>query len=121
MRISDWSSDVCSSDLRNAVRFSSEGKGPGGSTATGSTAGVCRLGPAISALATEESAAWAASSGLAASLFRIACLRRDQRAKRLSSPVLIPIGRAPCRGRGCKDLEIAVVGESIKNQSIRYL
>src|SRR3546814_8214697 len=46
-------------------------------------------GPAISALATEESAAWAASSGLAASLFRIACLRRDQRAKRLSSPVLI--------------------------------
>src|SRR3546814_8234215 len=89
MRISDWSSDVCSSDLRNAVRFSSEGKGPGGSTATGSTAGVCRLGPAISALATEESAAWAASSGLAASPFRIACLRRDQRAKRLSSPVLI--------------------------------
>src|SRR3546814_20036442 len=73
----------------STVRFSSESKGPGGSTATASTAGICRPESAISAFATEESAAWAASSGLAASLFRIACLRRDQRAKRLSSPVLI--------------------------------
>src|SRR3546814_16610721 len=89
MRISGWSSDVCSSDLPLAV-------------ATGhhqhDTAGHGRL-QAAEEVAVEVGAAPFAAAGVHVEF--------DQ-----GVPVF-EIGRASCRERGCQDVKISVVAESL--------
>src|SRR3546814_6667741 len=99
MRISDWSSDVCSSDL--SVRFS--------------TAGADKWD-------TVDHDLWAGGLPvLRGCLASLAC-RREALYEGGDHVIIVgrveqlEIGRAPCRERVCKYVEISVVAVSIKTK-----
>src|SRR3546814_13444073 len=103
MRISDWSSDVCSSDLKTATRWSSSfGKTthPGKPVAKGPpwrSGGHERLGPG-----------------------HPLPVDRNQRRCRVGSSRqsgrIREIGRASCRERVCQYVSISVVAVSLKKK-----
>src|SRR3546814_14570984 len=118
MRISDWSSDVCSSDLRRCTRAT------GRPSPTSSTAGWPRARqPADSAFAAPDAGSgrysqpvqWGAIPvprqliGQAQLFVREAAARNRQE----------EIGRASCRERVCQYVEISVVAVSLKKKLIK--
>src|SRR3546814_16291331 len=87
MRISDWSSDVCSSDLADA-------------------------GPAMSSSARRRSRTRSCRCGC--SVRRPAAARRS--GARTRARGCAEIGRASCRERVCQYVSISVVAVSLKNK-----
>src|SRR3546814_9820409 len=93
MRISDWSSDVCSSDLRGNGQFQAS-----------AVDGVGHLRPAFAARACREHhhiAVRHQMSKFAYTEFEQIAIYRGG-AQRLEVFFLSKIGRASCRARGCQ-------------------
>src|SRR3546814_17990674 len=97
MRISDWSSDVCSSDLLN--------------TADGSSAAGVVLGPELSASGLETLPVVLRLGG--------AVVGEATPAAAMGNPftALGSIGRASCRARGCQYVVISVAAGSFKTKT----
>src|SRR3546814_15164696 len=96
MRISDWSSDVCSSDLTRRLQFDRGHRGPT-RRADKTAAFICLLGP-IDPEAVVRRADDASD------------LDRHGAATDFGARIGGKIGRASCRERGCQYVEIPVVG-----------
>src|SRR3546814_19374178 len=113
MRISDWSSDVCSSylRLRLAVRGAGDSRGgrgtPGAAGAEDIGAGVRAAGGPIR------------KPALAASKQGVHLLHEAQHGTRLRHIGLrasLQIGRASCRERVCPYVSISVVASTLKKK-----
>src|SRR3546814_20165233 len=99
MRISDWSSDVCSSDLHETSR---------GAAAKGGTVGFfadCR--------------SWERTSFQGLRDVERRCRRAFQAAGAISRSDSSQIGRASCRERDCQYVSISVVDVSLKKKAAR--
>src|SRR3546814_10700380 len=95
MRISDWSSDVCSADLRPASIVIAKGW-------TSSSDASSRTNIAGGASATPRPAA--AAEAISAELSKIGL-----RSIGAATPAAATVGRASCRERACQHGDIAVV------------
>src|SRR3546814_18032316 len=98
MRISDWSSDVCSSDLRNRslVRKSRKAKNQGRRTRRGTT-------PCLNGLKEQQGENRMKWIGVAALLLcSTGALAQEQEKKDDTLKKAGKIGRASCRDRGCQ-------------------
>src|SRR3546814_12011212 len=108
MRISDWSSDVCSSDLQDQVAAKD--------VRPGDTVIVRRAGDVIPEVVGPVLAA--RPDGLEPWPFPTPCPCPVQ------SPLVRPegaIGRASCRGRVCQSVSISVVAVSITKKTITHI
>src|SRR3546814_16061091 len=115
MRISDWSSDVCSSDLATKVNVPAPSGaaggagGPGTAGGAGGSAGVIACGAvgaaggggAFGGLGGFGGAGGAGGSGSGASFGTVTCALPALRTRR-ESTVTFDIGRASCREMGCQ-------------------
>src|SRR3546814_15206202 len=115
MRISDWSSDVCSSDLRAAVERSRNAPLDGSASPEAESVGVDRIrgkGRGGNFLAIDRSAwerLWQVETGnrlnlVTAFIVLLPGTGRDHQLPKWSAK----IGRAACRERGCQYVSIAV-------------
>src|SRR3546814_7890327 len=105
MRISDWSSDVCSSDLQRERRVAAE------------TAQIDRRAAAdIDAIRPRDIEADAGLLTPTEALRDRAYDFAERRLARIADIVLTELGRASCRGGVCPDVEISVVAEAMKEQ-----
>src|SRR3546814_14326283 len=108
MRISDWSSDVCSSDLiAKLYQFASPARYPGDSTRSGSHAVVSRASPPAVPHASNRPAG---AKPCAANRSNHAA-----RSKGVAKP--LQIGRASCRDRVCQYVYISVGAVSLKKHN----
>src|SRR3546814_11217178 len=115
MRISDWSSDVCSSDLPGLVRIGAALRVPC----------VDQLGPrSLARLGRVDHAV------LLIGMDRLARSARRQRPRCVALPVLIPpanpvapcrgaIGRTACRVRSMQYVFISLIAASVKQTKIQ--
>src|SRR3546814_12381037 len=112
MRISDWSSDVCSSDLLNEQsvrRFEQDAE-----FAMGFTFFACvALLPLLCFIVYRKmkpkmEAAIELFEGLA---------EQEERTRKVEEDVRYQIGRASCRERVCQYVQITVVAESVKKKN----
>src|SRR3546814_11516557 len=103
MRISDWSSDVCSSDLRFADRVVITRTAVvafiGGPGALAAAIGAAQL--ARAAVVPIVASIWLLAAGFSsATMFLV--LNRGIAARGIFGRVAVQIGRAACRDRGCQ-------------------
>src|SRR3546814_17377748 len=111
MRISDWSSDVCSSDLLAAEC----GWGPG---RAGNRQGERQNETTHEDPLFAQGASSADRSGIASGVREASWVVRHSRYKKgLSRGVREQIGRESCRDRGCKYVESSVVDGSLKKKN----
>src|SRR3546814_16589202 len=103
MRISDWSSDVCSSDLNSAAHI---GRGEAGACSQMACRTLWRLG---------ELCATCGAADMAALGYARAPPRGGAMAD--ARTVQAQIGRASCRERVCPYVSISVVGVSLKKKN----
>src|SRR3546814_20780686 len=108
MRISDWSSDVCSSDLHDALAVEFIGAFEFTANDTGLTPDLPRLQFSVSSQARQfgagAGAAWGAVIRLAGAEHEVAA---------------VEIGRASCRERVCQYVVISVGAGSLKKKNIK--
>src|SRR3546814_14004924 len=109
MRISDWSSDVCSSDLRS----DGEGDRPRSGWWKGPYASVSRLRRLPSPHSLREQ-----GGAFMIRAFRAELLSIGQDPRDALDAVRYEIGRAACRERGCQYVSISVVAGSLKKKKI---
>src|SRR3546814_13731115 len=109
MRISDWSSDVCSSDLKNYHRVDATHSLGLGTDDKGAVSTVIWNSPAFKA-GLDVGDAITAINGAAFSADRLNNAIRDAKTGQ-------EIGRASCRERVCQYVEISVVDGSLKKKN----
>src|SRR3546814_12015411 len=107
MRISDWSSDVCSSDLSSAAT-----QKPASMVFDNRKVLAWRLTNTIDA-----GFCVAALEEALASFGKPEIFNTDQARQFTSLAFPTEIGRAWCRERGCKSVEMSVVAVTLKKQS----
>src|SRR3546814_16399718 len=112
MRISDWSSDVCSSDLWPWLQVQLYHARPGHSISGGGRIGLQRLPPVVGKGAHLKTA-------LALSHRKVERFARDCRADRAAGAA--QIGRESCRERWCQYVSILVGAVSSKKNKYANL
>src|SRR3546814_20171450 len=121
MRISDWSSDVCSSDLMAFGARTKTTKNTGFSPGAGAV--VLSADRSRILEAGDDEVGWTARRGRVPVGYL-----NDRNATEATFPILaterfsVPgdrakIGSAPCRGRGCQYVSISVVAVSLKKKN----
>src|SRR3546814_19312775 len=104
MRISDWSSDVCSSDLHALVDYLVADAGRPEDAARTVEAVVARHGR-LDVLVNNAGAA------------TVMPLQQASYEKVMAILAVNEIGRAACRERGCQDVSISVVAVELKKKT----
>src|SRR3546814_18287917 len=111
MRISDWSSDVCSSDLRSVSVVSDSSASPKARTKSAALLArlaarkIARLSSRKTSSHDPTSSAWRTVGTMPSA------------AQMKSAGISAQIGRASCRVRVCQDVENTVAAVSIKKKT----